>query len=98
MNNCTILQTNIKHKPPKNHPQESGPYKSALLIDTDFVQELQTLQEIRDTLVSLPCSPHIQPIIDELSEILGLAHDGGGIDVERLWDLLCAARKGVATM
>ena len=59
------------------------------------MQELEKLQDVRDTLVDLPCSPQIRPIIAELNNILGLAHDGGGINVERLRILSSAARKEV---
>ena len=51
---------------------------------TDYPRELQQLTAVRDTLVDLPCSPQIKPIVSELSEILGLAHDGEGLDVDRL--------------
>ena len=59
---------------------------------TDYPRELQQLTAVRDTLVDLPCSPQIKPMLAELSEILGLAHDGGGLDVDRLRILAHTAR------
>ncbi len=96
MNNHTVLHVDAESKSPTlNHPQEPEPRKTA---HPNLARELQELQEVRETLVGLPCSPQIQPIVDGLSDILDLAHNGGGIDVERLWALLCAVRKGVAPM
>ena len=54
--------------------------------------ELQQLIAVKDTLIKLPCSPEVEPIVTELSEILGLAHDGGGLDVDRLRILAHTAR------
>ena len=54
--------------------------------------ELQQLIAVKDTLIKLPCSPEVEPIIDELSGILALAQDGGNIDVGRLKTLVHTAR------
>ena len=55
--------------------------------------ELQQLIAVKDTLIKLPCSPEVEPIVEVLSEFLDLAQDGGKIDVGGLKILVHAARE-----
>ena len=97
MNNCTIAQTKIERKSPKKHPQAEA-YRDALLIDGVLARELAQLQDVRETLLKLPCSQKIKPIVATLSELLDLARDQRHINIERLEVLVCAAREEVMTM
>ena len=94
MNNCTILQADSQGKSPTlNHPQEPESRNTVHPADGGLVRELQELQKVRETLITLPCNPRVKPIVAELSGILALAQDGGNIDVGRLKTLIHAARE-----
>ena len=89
MNNCTILQAGSKVKSPTLNYQQEPESRNA--VHPNLRRELQQLQDIKDRLIELPCSPRVKPIVAKLSEILDLAQDGGSIDVERLRNLVHAA-------
>ena len=56
--------------------------------------ELQQLIAVKDTLIKLPCSSEVEPILAELTSILEFAHGSGSIDVDRLQILVRAAKEG----
>ena len=90
MNISNILQADPQDKAPTtDYPREPELYNS---VRPNLTQELEELQEVRETLLALPCSQKVEPIVAQLSEILNLAHDGGGIDVDRLRILVHTAR------
>ncbi len=74
------------------------PPKFTLPVGADLVRILQKLEDIKTTLIELPCSPRVRPIVATLSELLDLARDQRCIDMERLEALVCAAREEVVAM
>ena len=92
MNRQTILQASSQVKSPTLNYQQEPESRNA--VQPNLRRELQQLQDIKDRLVELPCSPRVKPIVAKLSEILDLAQDGGSINVERLRILVHAARDG----
>ena len=96
MNIYNILQAHHQSKAPStNYPQEAEICNPVCL---NLTRELQELQEVRETLLALPCSQKVEPIVAQLSDIIGLARDQGRIDMNRLEALVRAAGEGVTTM